>query len=355
MAIRVLQNKNKTSYQASVRIQGRRLTQCFDRKTDADRWLRLQLEKRDNGELRIRTLPTLSEFVDVWLPLREAQVSPATQALHSHLLKNWILPKAGAFRLNEVTGSTIQQLMRDLIASGNSPRMANMVMALVGKIFNDAANDFNFRVGNPAAKLERLKEKPRKLEFWDAEEIRTFLATVEAQQPAHAPLLKFLLNTGCRIGEAYALQWGDVELNKGYVVIRRTVDRINHRVQETTKGNKLRYVGLNPLLLKVLKELKLANGSSGSEVLVFPNKAGSLHHHSSFQRRCFDKCIKESGVRKIRIHDMRHTFAAHFVMNGGSIYDLKQILGHSEIKMTERYAHLAPDYLRGRTSLVSFG
>ena len=356
MAIRVLRYKNKNSYQASVRVDGQRLTRSFDRRADAERWLRSQLDKRDLGELQVRNLPTIQEFSLEWLKVRASQVTPSTLKLQHHVLKWYVWPKVGHLKLDSLSPSTIQRLMHDLVTTGRSARTANIMLAVVQKLYNDAAESAGYKIANPASKVSRLKEKPRKLEFWTQDEIKIFLETVEREQPWNAPLFKFLLNTGSRIGETFALQWGDVDLQKGFVCIRRTVDRINHVVQETTKGNKMRYVGLNPVLLKTLSDRAAAipHGPKPSD-LVFPNKAGNLEHHSDFQRRCFDKCIRLAGVRKVRVHDLRHSFAAHFVMNGGSIYDLKQILGHSDIKMTERYAHLAPDYLRARTALVSFG
>jgi len=59
--------------------------------------------------------------------------------------------------------------------------------------------------------------------------------------------------------------------------------------------------------------------------------------------------------RKIRFHDLRHTFASHFMMNGGNLYDLQKILGHTKYEMTQIYAHLHPDHLAGTTSIISFG
>jgi integrase len=355
MAIRVLKYSNKTSYQASVRIEGRRLTRSFDRKTDAERWMRSQLEKRDLGELQVRNLPTVSEFSADWLQIRAAQVTPSTFALQQHVLKSMVLPKVGHIRIDSLSPSTIQLLMKGVVETGRSARTANIMLSVVRKLYTDAVDHFGFKVQNPATKVKKLKESPNKLEFWSKEEIDVFLKTVERHQPHNLAIFRFLLNTGARIGEAYALQWGDVDLARGYVCIRRTVDRIHHVAKETTKGNKMRYVGLNEVALQTLSHMKESQLTPPKSLsLVFPNQAGGIHFHSSFQRRCFDKCLKIAGVRKVRIHDLRHTFAAHFVMNGGSIYDLKQILGHSDIKMTERYAHLAPDYLKSRTALVSF-
>jgi integrase len=70
--------------------------------------------------------------------------------------------------------------------------------------------------------------------------------------------------------------------------------------------------------------------------------------------RQFAAARKRAGSTKIRFHDLRHTFASHFMMNGGNIYDLQKILGHSSVKMTERYAHLSPNHLSDAMKIVSF-
>lgn len=72
--------------------------------------------------------------------------------------------------------------------------------------------------------------------------------------------------------------------------------------------------------------------------------------------RQFRKFLKLAEVNQYyRIHDLRHTFASHFMMNGGDIYDLQKILGHSSLEMTQRYAHLAPEHLIQASNVVSFG
>jgi integrase len=355
MSIRVLKLKKGTCYQAFVRVDGRRITKLFDRKGDADKWMRTSLEKRDGGDLKVQNIPTLTEFAWEWMNYRTARITPSTHKLHQYLLRGQILPKIGHLKLDKISAAHVEIVLKDVVESGLSNRRANMALGVIQKLYNDAISSYGYKIPNPTSKVSKLKERPKKLEFWSHEEVVCFLKTVEEKQPVNLPIMRFLLNTGARIGEAFALQWSDVDLEKGYVCIRRTVDRIHHTTQETTKGNKIRYVGLNPALLETLKTLAEEPSRDFSKSdLVFPNLAGKLHHPSSFQRRCFDKCVEAAGVRKVRIHDLRHTFAAHFVMNGGSIYDLKQILGHSDIKMTERYAHLAPDYLKSRTSLVDF-
>lgn len=354
MSIRIRQYANRKTYQASVRVNGRRLCKHFDRKVDAEKWERSQLESRDLGSLGVMIHRTLEDFSSEWLTVQSTRIRPATLTLTKYLLRAFILPPLGRIRMSKISQRDVNALVSDLITSGKSARYGNMVIALVRKSFNDAIKDWGFAIQNPSAKIKKLKERPRKLEFWTQEEVKDFFNTVRNDYSSYLPIFVFLLNVGCRIGEAFALHWSDVDLEKRMICIRRTIDRISHSVQESTKGNKIRYVGLNDAIYEALHELHTNRESKSREALVFPNKTGGIIHHSDFQRRVFDPAIKKAKVRKIRVHDLRHTFAAHFVMNRGSIYDLKQILGHSDIQMTERYAHLAPNYLQGRTAILNF-
>jgi integrase len=70
--------------------------------------------------------------------------------------------------------------------------------------------------------------------------------------------------------------------------------------------------------------------------------------------RWFRIALEKARVRKVRFHDLRHTFASHFMMNNGNIYDLQKILGHSDMKMTMKYAHLSPEHLLAASNIVSF-
>lgn len=67
------------------------------------------------------------------------------------------------------------------------------------------------------------------------------------------------------------------------------------------------------------------------------------------------RSCREAGVREIRFHDLRHSFASNFVLAGGNIYDLQKMLGHSLVTMTERYSHLSTDHLKGATEILKYG
>ena len=135
--------------------------------------------------------------------------------------------------------------------------------------------------------------------------------------------------------------------------------RDKHGLRPTTKGGNRRIVPMNQQVLALFKKLfnefneKRQTGAQND--FVFKDTRGEpfgvQHVYRSFSR-----AQKRAGLdRRFRFHDLRHTFASHFMMNGGNLYDLQKIMRHSKIEMTMRYAHLAPDHLADAVNIVSFG
>jgi len=153
--------------------------------------------------------------------------------------------------------------------------------------------------------------------------------------------------TGLREGELAALQWQDVDFNQRLITVQRSFDG-------PTKAGDVRYVPLLDILLPLLRDWRLRCPGR----LLFPNRDGGMHQPSAriFQE-VLHRVLDAAGFEKIDrkgkkrhyvvFHDLRHTFASHWVMKGGDIFKLQKILGHKSIVMTMRYAHLAPAAFAG--------
>jgi len=149
--------------------------------------------------------------------------------------------------------------------------------------------------------------------------------------------------TGMRAGELAGLRREDIDLERRLITVQRSFDG-------PTKSGDVRYVPILDPLLPVLREwLLLCAGP-----VVFPNEAGNMHSPSAYifqeiLHRVLDAAgfpkVKIGGqeLRYIRFHDLRHTFASHWMMNSGDLFKLQRILGHKSVTMTQRYAHLAPE------------
>ena len=141
------------------------------------------------------------------------------------------------------------------------------------------------------------------------------------------------------------LQWGDVDFNGKFIVVRRCFTR--GRV-ELTKTGKQRRVDMSDALIEVLsahrKRLRedwLKEGKNQIPEWVFPNQEGNPLEYYNLKHRHFDKCLQKAGLRRIRFHDLRHTFASLLIQNGESLAYIKDQLGQSSIKMTvDVYGHI---------------
>jgi len=146
-------------------------------------------------------------------------------------------------------------------------------------------------------------------------------------------LVIFYLATGCRRDEALNLIWKDVDLKNKKVVFRET------------KSGKSRFLPINKNLLIVLK--RMSNTKKQDERL--------FEYNSDYVTHKIKKHLKNIGFNsRISVHCLRHTFASHLVMSGVDIYTVSKLLGHSDIKVTEIYSHLAPDYLKSSIEKLNY-
>ncbi|HKU74647.1 MAG TPA: site-specific integrase [Pyrinomonadaceae bacterium] len=151
------------------------------------------------------------------------------------------------------------------------------------------------------------------------------------------------VTTGMRMSEIFGLRWSDVMYNEGLLAVRAKL-----------KGGKMRYVPMPPELAEELRRYtpQPANNvlyiAGNNHEQIFPPKEGAKGERQRVEGS-FEDLLERADIQDFRFHDLRHTFASWYMMNGGDLYELAKILGHSNIKMTERYAKLAKQHI-ARTS-----
>jgi integrase len=230
----------------------------------------------------------------------------------------------------------------------------NRRLELIRAIFNYHIRRRNV-LYSPMAGVEFLKVDPKPMKFWTLEEARRFLeharAKYEGTPQEHVFLLYMLaLNTGMRFGEMLALKWSAVDLSNGLITVCRTLCHHTRQVRETTKGRRIRHVPINDALYGLLEVTKARRG--GIEWVL--HTEGTPLDQNNIRNRHWEKDIKESEVSRIRIHDLRHTYASHFLMNGGELFKLQAILGHADIRTTMNYSHFSKAYLLDNVNIVRF-
>ncbi len=142
------------------------------------------------------------------------------------------------------------------------------------------------------------------------------------------PMIILSLNTGIRWGELTSLNWADVDIPKSILTVQGL----------KAKSGKTRYIPLNSIAVDILKQWQK---QQASYPLVFPGKEGKQIDNLD---KSWAKVLKAAKISDFRWHDLRHSFASHLVMAGVDLNTVRELMGHSDIKMTLRYAHLAPEH-----------
>ncbi|TSK07129.1 MAG: tyrosine-type recombinase/integrase [Geobacter sp.] len=252
-------------------------------------------------------------------------------------------PALGKLRLSCITQRDVAQLHAREKAR-TSAVSANHVLSTLKRMLTLAVK-WEFLEKNPAAAQEKFKEPPQRERYLSEEEIPRFLAALgENEDGLSVAAIRLLLCTGCRHNEVVSLRWEQVRLDEGRFLLRET------------KNGRSRSVHLNAMAMEVLKELaerRDQDERTRTSEFVFPSRQGTAKGHLYDLRNPFERACREAGIENFRVHDMRHTFASVAVRAGASLFDVQKLLGHQDIAMTQRYAHLSADGLKEATEKVS--
>ena len=186
------------------------------------------------------------------------------------------------------------------------------------------------------------------------EEVEKLLSTAMRVSPEYYPIFLLAVRGGLRRPEPVALQWGDIEFGEDgqdknrFILVQHNYVRREHT---TTKSKKSRRVDmsrqLRSVLIKMRDERLRAAKTEGkadiSKELVFSSPDGKILDPDNFYHRHFVPVLLKSGIRKIRLHDLRHTFGSLLIQCGASVVFVKGQMGHSSIQVTvDTYGHLVP-------------
>ncbi len=353
MSINTCRQKRMTVYRVRLMMDGKDLNRTFKRKIDAVLFERDMLV---NGGLPNSKEYTFKQAAEEWI-LKHAEVRKSGSGVitDKNMLKNNVYPHIGHLRLGKVHPIHIDDMIASLRKDKRlSNSTLNRNLCVVRTIFNYCLKR-RLIFNNPMTAIQPLKVDACGFKFWSLKDANIFLEFakqkyVESQRAIYLIYLT-ALNTGMRMGELIGLRWRDVDFENHIMTVCRTFSCHERKVRETTKSHKVRHVPINSAIFEELKE---AYKNRGKSELVF-NCNGYMLDAGNLRSRYFEKDIQASDVQRIRFHDMRHTYASHFMMNAGNPYDLQKILGHSSLRMTERYAHLSKAFLASKGNIVSFG
>jgi integrase len=179
--------------------------------------------------------------------------------------------------------------------------------------------------------IEMPKKPAGRLRYLDEAEIARLLdACAKSRNPYLTTIVTLAINTGMRKGEILGLEWERVDVATARITLYQT------------KSGKPRGVPMNRAVYDALTALE--PDAAKRQGFLFRKRDDRRWGQI---RRAFETAAAKAGLKDFRFHDLRHTAASHLVMRGASLADVKEILGHADLKMTLRYAHLGPAHLRG--------
>lgn len=257
-------------------------------------------------------------------------------------------PKFSTFKLNAITPEIVMTYQTELLSS-LKPKSINNCIALLGAIFNFGIITKMTRE-NPCKFVKPIKISTKTFNWWENwEDVQRFLnATAnEPLSPDHfkggldpyAAAYRIALECGLRLGEVVGLSKQDIDFNRGQILIHRQW-LVKKNEYGAVKHNKIRTIGfdINSEMAKILKK---AVDNSPDKEIIFVSLAGERVRADKLSSVYLTAWIEKLGLPMITFHNLRHTFASWYMMRGGNIWELMEILGHNNISTTMRYSHLS--------------
>ncbi len=359
MSVKV--RKRNNAWWVFVTYHGRRKAKKVGTREAAEK-VKRQIEARlalgDFGFLDERKEPTFAQYAEQWLK-QHAEISckPSTVARYRDILRLYLLPTFGTARLGQITRTMVKMFLSKMATGGRLSRSSlRLMLCTLGGIFSHAIDD-ELVANNPAAKLGKFTKtgKPnRQATALTRPEANRLLQAAKEYCPQHYALFLTALRSGLRRGELVALRWGDIQFGDGEADSNRHILVQHNYVQgrfTSPKGKRNRRVDLSKQLRRELltsRDTRLfaafqAGQTSITEDLVFPSEAGAVLDPGNLVRRHFLPCVEKAGLRRIRFHDLRHSFGSLLIRDGAPLPYVKEQMGHSSIQITvDVYGHLIP-------------
>jgi integrase len=351
VAITRKENSRGVRWEASYRgPDSKERTKTFDRKVDAERWLRAQETARDTGEwLDPQSGRAIfGEYGTSWLSVKRSAIALRTYVNIEGRWRNHIEPVFAKREIASIRPADVRQWVADLLNGGMAPDTARKVLQVLAQIFRQAEID-RLISRSPIIGIELPRAVAhQEMRFLTADEVALIAESIE---PRYRTLIFTAAYCGLRAGELGFLRADSLDLLRGQLEVRGSLAEVGGRILEgPTKTRKVRTVAV-PRFLSTMLADHLPKYAAGGYVFSAPD--GGPLRHRNFVRRQFHPAVERAGLAEgLRFHDLRHTCAALLIASGTHLQEVKEHLGHASIRTTsDRYGHLydaARERLRDR-------
>ena len=305
----------------------------FATKREAEEWLRnFLITQKADFDMKFE------DFWKIYCADMETRLREHTMRTKKYIVELKILPYFGNKRVNDITAADIRQWQNELIKMGYSPTYLKTINNQLSAIFNYAVRYYDLK-SNPCAKAGSMgKSKAEEMDFWTGEEFRKFIDSVMNKRLSYMAFM-ILYWTGMRLGELLALNPKDVDLEKRTISITKSYQRLGKKdvITPPKTSKSKRVITIPEFLAADIKDYMDSLYDLQEDDRLFPITKYYLEHE-------MQRGIKESGVKRIRVHDLRHSHASMLIELGFSPLEIANWLGHEKVETTlNTYAHLYPN------------
>jgi len=252
---------------------------------------------------------------------KNTQASYVTSLKHLNLF-------FGGYNLLSISPKMISKFKTLRREEGAAPGSVNIELTMLSKAFSLVIKEWEWLKENPVARVQKEKGNSKRDRWLTMDEEEKILSNSPKWTKE---IVVFLLNTGLRIEECLSLEWSRVNR------LRKTI-----LIQETKNGSP-KAIPLNTTALEVLNQRSKVK-SIKNDYVFFNHNGRKIN--PCVLRKSFRAVLSKEGIENLRLHDLRHTFATRLAQSGVDLYKISKLLGHKDIKMTQRYAHHCTDSLR---------
>ena len=336
---------DRDRWRVQVRVNGEKISKTFPVGTpkkvadDYERKLKLSQIDPDLAEKR-RLEPLFSEFAEQWLSEHcgvhhsLSYLKKCRQVVSQHLNAGF-----GDRKIRDITSQDVMAMQRSLQSEGYAVQSISNILATASSIFKEALVEDLVTV-NPCSGVKRLKKGQRpELEVWTLEERDRFLDFLYREKFRYFQVCAVALFTGLRPSELRGLLRDSVDFERSQIRVHRQWCSKQNQLVPYTKTREARTVPIPRAILEYLADKRSLPG----DAQLFPFLCNAFGHVY------LKPLMAQAEVRPIRMHDFRHTFASHMLLQGASLVEVKELLGHRKLESTAIYLHYIPDRNQGAT------
>lgn len=298
----------------------------------------------------VRDRQSLGTFLEEWLDGKRSKLRPRTHVRYCQLLRVHVIPTLGKVALAKITPQSLERLYAARLDAGSAARTVRHVHAVTHNALEQAAK-WGLVARNVASLAEPPAAADREMTTLDEKQLLRFLDAATGER--FEGLFIVAVTTGMRQGELLALRWSDVNLERGQVSVRRSLQWTKAGPLFTAPKTKksLRNVELTKSAIAALRrhrtrqaEQRLAVGDAWEKLdLVFPNEVGRPMDGTNLSERDLRRVLARAALPRIRFHDLRHTAATTLLGRGVHPKLVSEMLGHADVRITlDLYSHVTP-------------